>query len=605
MRKLVLLLLATFAVVSISAQTYHIAGINGWTLTSASEMTHVSGDVYTKTFFGLAAGTYEFKATDGSGWWGFSKFTGDAPVINPNTSDSDPNIRFSIPVVSDITVTFNKASKEITSLTSTNGFSYYVAGITSWAANADLMTKTGSVYTMTFNALPKGTYSFKITNGYFGGSNNPRGKDWGFGVFNGTAPIRDDAGNARFSIPVASNVTISFDGVNITEVTSDNGFSYFVAGNGSSSTFCNGKNWVIDGSELVGGDIASITFSGVAAGKVCEFKITDGAGTAWGFDNYTGESVPGVTAGAGFGSSVLNGNSIKFTTPNADVYPVDIKIVFDCNKKKIVDLIIGRYYVAGNGAPGNSFCDGLSWVEFGSFMRGINPASVVFPRVPGPGEYKFKINPGWMKAWDSPLPTSSLALTCSGGDCDVTFNTSTVSDVIINFNGDTKKIISVLALTSYTLVGDGFIGWNVTNAANDMTWNSTKNVYEKVYNRVQQGSYDYKVAGNYDYNIYQYPLIGNKQMVIPNFSFGAAVTITFDPVANSLSYSFVPDMPTDIDNITNDNVVISVSNGAINCSAQKFTIYNIMGVDVTALNGNLSGIYIVKYNGKTSKVLVK
>jgi len=50
---------------------------------------------------------------------------------------------------------------------------------------------------------------------------------------------------------------------------------------------------------------------------------------------------------------------------------------------------------------------------------------------------------------------------------------------------------------------------------------------------------------------------------------------------------------------------LSVDNGTIICPAKNFAIYNTLGMNVTAQNGNLKGIYIVKYNGKATAILVQ
>ena len=50
---------------------------------------------------------------------------------------------------------------------------------------------------------------------------------------------------------------------------------------------------------------------------------------------------------------------------------------------------------------------------------------------------------------------------------------------------------------------------------------------------------------------------------------------------------------------------LSAANGRINCPVENFVIYNTIGMNVTAQNGNLKGLYIVKYNGKAASILVK
>jgi hypothetical protein len=60
---------------------------------------------------------------------------------------------------------------------------------------------------------------------------------------------------------------------------------------------------------------------------------------------------------------------------------------------------------------------------------------------------------------------------------------------------------------------------------------------------------------------------------------------------------------TDVEEIVSS--VVKVSDGTISCD-ESFTIYNISGLDVTELNGNLTpGVYVVSTSSETIKVMVK
>ena len=61
--------------------------------------------------------------------------------------------------------------------------------------------------------------------------------------------------------------------------------------------------------------------------------------------------------------------------------------------------------------------------------------------------------------------------------------------------------------------------------------------------------------------------------------------------------------PTAIENVQ-QNVEFSTENGRIVC-AGEFTIYDLLGRDVTRMNGQLSGVYIVKAGDKAQKVIVR
>ncbi len=55
-----------------------------------------------------------------------------------------------------------------------------------------------------------------------------------------------------------------------------------------------------------------------------------------------------------------------------------------------------------------------------------------------------------------------------------------------------------------------------------------------------------------------------------------------------------------------ESTSIRVQGGLVICDNADLTIYNISGLDVTSLNGNLtSGVYVVSVNGETVKVMVK
>lgn len=90
--------------------TYYVAGSNGlcsdnWN-TTADKMVEQENGTWTITFYNIEAGEHKFKVTDGT-WnatWGGS---GD-------NSDTDGNYVFTVAAKSDVTITFNPDTKEIT-----------------------------------------------------------------------------------------------------------------------------------------------------------------------------------------------------------------------------------------------------------------------------------------------------------------------------------------------------------------------------------------------------------------------------------------------------------------------------------------------------------
>jgi len=418
-----------------------------------------------------------------------------------------------------------------------------------WNPAGIQMPRVGNIYTVTFTNVEPDTYNFKITDGDWASNG---GKEWGFTAFNGTAPVRDGGGAVKFSIALKSDITITFDGTNITEVTSSNGFSYFVAANIVNS-------WVTDVHEMKqNGNIAIYTFTKITPSKVCEFKITNGTPWAdrnhrnWGHSSYTGESDQTVVA-------TVPDNNVRFTTPAVTVAAsTDAKILFDTRTGKIIDLVIGAFYCAGNFPCSDLMVGNVTWGE-PVLMRGIGPASVIFPKMPdlATGSYEFRIkdnNGNWLNApLASPLDIGSVSGASGGGAGNILFNTGTGtnSDILISYNdapnGNSGKVNAIKALTSYTVIGSStvFGGSPVDNkifSANDMVWYPHVQLWVIWFKNVPAGTYYYKVVGNYDIPTYEYPdpnitpTLDYKQMVVPSFGSGESiVAITFNPVTNSLN----------------------------------------------------------------------
>lgn len=112
MKKMLSLLCTVLLALQVSAVQYYVAG-NGtagnpwcdgksWNITG-SPMT-MTGNAGTVTFVAVPAGVYEFKVTNGSSWFGVSKFRASCSNLYANGSD---NICFSITQAQDITVSYD------------------------------------------------------------------------------------------------------------------------------------------------------------------------------------------------------------------------------------------------------------------------------------------------------------------------------------------------------------------------------------------------------------------------------------------------------------------------------------------------------------------
>ncbi|MCL1868661.1 MAG: hypothetical protein FWF72_06965 [Paludibacter sp.] len=275
----------------------------------------------------------------------------------------------------------------------------------------------------------------------------------------------------------------------------------------------------------------------------------------------------------------------------------------------VMNIMAQTYYVAGNGSAGNPWCDGLSWNPAGSTMSG-SPATKVFNNVPA-GVYEFKVTDGtWTNSWGySNLAPSSVVPGVENGGGNVKFTISGTANITITFDGTQITLASSigfgqLTINMYSVVGDaGLCGeaWAVSSSAGDMT--ESGGVWTKVYTGIAEGTYAYKVVGNHNYSAYQFPAGTGNESVDVTCS-NATVTIKFIRASETLSAEV--NCNAGVDNNAFADVRIGTEKGKVLCSADNFVIYNIMGVNVTQQNGNLnSGVYIVRYNGKSASVLVK
>ncbi|MCD7974066.1 MAG: hypothetical protein LUG18_15625 [Candidatus Azobacteroides sp.] len=280
-------------------------------------------------------------------------------------------------------------------------------------------------------------------------------------------------------------------------------------------------------------------------------------------------------------------------------------------------LMAQTYYVAGSGAddPNGNFCDGKNWDPAGSVMQGTNPATITFENV-GAGTYEFKITLGnWNDGdWGGSAYTGPQMVGIISTGNNMKFTISQDSDITINFDGNEKKITSItssngfgeLVITSYTLVGSEEIfgaGHDVNTEANDMEKNEI-GIWEKWYEGINMGSYTYKLVGNHSYAAFELPEGENGFYEVMVEIDDSVILFTYDPLSGVLNATVNPETVTSLNDIDAD-VQLSASNGTIYCSEDNFTIYNLVGVNVTAQNGQLSGIYIVKYGNSAATIAVK
>ena len=258
-------------------EAYYVAGVaelcgNAWACgDEANKMTLASDGLYKKTYEQVAAGTYEFKVTDGT-WdnsWG----------------NNGANYSFTLTEEKNVTITFHPGTKEIGVVLTDVVLEdlYVVAGFgalcgSEWNPgdlNNKLSLKANGMYEKTYFSVPAGSYEFKVTDGTWSNS-------WG-----------DNGNNYAFTTTVESNVTITFnpETKEIT-VTTAEVLPFYVAG---TEELC-GEGWnpgaVANKMTLDTDGLYKKLFKSVPAGHH-EFKVTDGTwNNCWGMDgnNYVFET---------------------------------------------------------------------------------------------------------------------------------------------------------------------------------------------------------------------------------------------------------------------------------------------------------------------------
>ena len=254
-------------ILSAPEQPYYVAGVkelcgSEWACDDAANKMSLNAEgLYEKTYEGVVGGTYEFKVTDGT-WtnsWG----------------NGGSNYSFEVTELSNVTITFDPATKEITVTVTKAELPFYVAGTgdlcgSEWANNdpANKMSLNAEgLYEKFYQSVPAGTHQFKVTDGTWDNC-------WG-----------DNGENYSFTTTTETNVTITFNDVTkeIT-VTTVEVLYFSVAG---TEELC-GEGWnpafAANKMDLGADGLYTKTFKSVPAGKH-EFKVTDGTwSNSWGQD---------------------------------------------------------------------------------------------------------------------------------------------------------------------------------------------------------------------------------------------------------------------------------------------------------------------------------
>lgn len=572
MKKLTFLLCALVCSGVLGAQTYYITG-NSATLFGASwdpakmALDAQSDGTYAKTFTTCEIGTeYQFKVTDGT-WnntWGFSNLTSAPEGV---TGNSDNNIVCTT-YDANMTVVFDPAKGKITLTgTFTNGSgadpgttTYYMkhswnGGDWTWKELAD----NGD-----------GTYSIRDIYGGSGCNWNTQAKDdnsqW---ISNPTlldSPAKGDS--AVFTLdPTAETITI-------TKIVST---APAVALTVTGDTKLDSEVTLSAAVSNIEGDVTYNYY----------VKVDEGEFTALEGTNYTFDALGTYT----FKVEAKVGDVVKATDTKTVTIAYDWYVRGSFTTNWAVDI---KY-----GMPKNT--------------EGVYSLSFELEA----GTYAFKLSK--VDTWVGAIGADAVNADCSDqgweGDDNIKFTLGTAATVTVTYDGTKICLTSTLGkfgkvvITSYTIVGDAAIvgaDWNTTNTAADMTDNGDGTwTWEKKDCDLEVTDYTYKVVGNHDYAVYQYPA-SDANKVLPITEIGTYdIVYTFKPGETPELTAVATKHSSPVTGLQESVVpVIYTRDGRI-YGADDMRIYTVLGLDVTNMNGQLNGIYVVKTQAGIVKVVVR
>ena len=200
------------------AGTYYVAGVaalcgSEWNASDPANKLEWNGTtgLFEKVYTNVAAGTYQFKITDGT--W------------NNAWGDNGQNYTFLVSSACDVTITFDAGSKavnavgdgvgevtglEIKSITAVGAGKGNFLNGKSWdvAAAVNHMTASGKVYTITYADVAAGTYEVKFA------ANDSWNDNWGSNgsaYAGGNAEAVYNGQNIKFTVKEVSDITLKLD----------------------------------------------------------------------------------------------------------------------------------------------------------------------------------------------------------------------------------------------------------------------------------------------------------------------------------------------------------------------------------------------------------
>lgn len=279
------------------------------------------------------------------------------------------------------------------------------------------------------------------------------------------------------------------------------------------------------------------------------------------------------------------------------------------------------YYMAGNGTADNNWCCGEDWNEAGCAMTGSGSNWSYETTVPA-GTYEFKITNGtWDLAYNVYNIDQAQSTPGYEGTDNIKFTVASEATITVNLTvieGGAQIVLKSsvpfgsVTITSWTIVGPSWLmgsEWDTNDTSNDMkntsgsTWTLVKSGVVFDPSEVENGTIGFKAVANHSYSVGQIPGPGSDaSMTAPTEAGTYDFTFTLDVSLQSVIGTFAKSTGSAVDETS--AAVVTAANGTVYADGE-LVIYDLVGNNVTAENGNLKGVYVVVVDGVSSKINVQ
>ena len=284
------------------------------------------------------------------------------------------------------------------------------------------------------------------------------------------------------------------------------------------------------------------------------------------------------------------------------------------------------YYMAGNGTADNNWCCGVNWGDPDNTpnkcpMTGSGNNWSYETTVPA-GTYEFKITDGtWDLAYNVYNIDQAQSTPGYEGDNNIKFTVASEATITVNLTvieGGAQIVLKSsvpfgsATITSWTIVGPSWLmgsDWEPNDTSNDMTntsgstWTLVKSGVPFDPSDVEDGKISFKAVANHSYSVGEIPGPGSDaSMDAPTEAGTYDFTFTLDASLQSVMGTFAKSSGSAVDETS--AAVVTAANGTVYADGE-LVIYDLVGNNVTAENGNLKGVYIVVVDGVSSKINVQ